>query len=124
MKKIAAIVLGLIVAVVSVLLLLSNLDRNREANLDNFAKCLTGKGIVMYGAYWCSHCQNEKNAFGDSFQFVNYVECTEKPSECSASGIESYPTWILPGGGKLVGEQGVSKLQEVSGCPLFSDDKN
>ena len=38
--------------------------------LDEFAKCLTSKSIVMYGAAWCPHCQQEKTDFGDSFQLV------------------------------------------------------
>ncbi|MEX2033198.1 MAG: hypothetical protein WD889_01385 [Candidatus Colwellbacteria bacterium] len=94
------------------------LPKESKANLDSFAQCLSSKGAVMYGAYWCSHCQNEKNAFGESFKFVNYVECTEKPNDCLAKGIDGYPTWIFPDGRKLVGEQGITKLQEASGCPL------
>ena len=93
-------------------------QKNEKITFDAFAKCLTEKGAIMYGTYWCPHCKNEKNAFGDSFQFVNYVECTENPNECLAKGIEGYPTWIFPDGKRLIGEQGITKLQEVSGCPL------
>lgn len=85
---------------------------------DNFAKCLAESGAVMYGAYWCPHCQNEKKAFGDSFRFVPYVECTEEVQKCIAAGIEGYPTWILPGNVRLEGEQGLQKLSAESGCPL------
>jgi len=94
------------------------LPKESEANLDSFAQCLSDKGAVMYGAYWCLHCQNEKDAFGKSFKFVNYVECTEKPNECLAKDVQSYPTWIFPDGKRFVGEQGITKLQEASGCPL------
>ncbi len=38
--------------------------------LDDFAKCLSEKGVTMYGAAWCSHCQNTKKTFGQSFQYV------------------------------------------------------
>lgn len=95
-----------------------SLEQKTKPDLDNFARCLSDRGIVMYGTYWCPHCKNEKNAFGDSFQFVNYVECTENPNECLAKGIEGYPTWIFPDGKKLIGEQGITKLREISGCPL------
>lgn len=87
-------------------------------NFDTFAKCLTERGTVMYGAYWCPHCKNEKKAFGDSFQYINYLECTEEVNECIAAGIKGYPTWILADGTKLVGEQGIEKLSEITGCPL------
>ena len=72
----------------------------------------------MYGANWCSHCQNEKKAFGDSFRFVNYVECPKNTKECRAKGVEGYPTWILSDGKKLVGEQGLGGLARASGCAL------
>lgn len=89
-----------------------------SANLDEFAQCLAEKEVVMYGAYWCSHCQNEKEAFGDSFKYINYIECTEEPQECLAKGIKDYPTWILPNGRKLEGEQGIENLSRESGCQL------
>ncbi len=86
-------------------------------NLDAFAKCLTDKGAVMYGAYWCSHCKAQKEAFGQSFQYVNYVECTEKPDVCNAAGVESYPTWKIAST-TLVGEISLEDLAVDSGCVL------
>jgi len=72
----------------------------------------------MYGAVWCSHCQSEKNAFGDSFKYVPYVECPDDPQKCLSLGITGYPTWILPDGKRLLGEQGIEKLSQESGCVL------
>ncbi|MEK7078256.1 MAG: hypothetical protein AAB911_01675 [Patescibacteria group bacterium] len=110
--------------------------RGQESNaaIDSFAKCLSQQGVVMYGAEWCAHCQNEKKAFGTSFQYINYVECPKDPNKCLAAGIEGYPTWIFsdPSAGsinspqassgqvakKLVGEQGLEKLSTESGCQL------
>ncbi len=60
---------------------------------DSFAKCLTEKGWTMYGAKWCSHCQAQKDLFGDSFQYVTYVECPDNAELCVAEGINGYPTW-------------------------------
>lgn len=85
---------------------------------DGFAKCLAEKKITMYGADWCSHCQNEKRAFGSSFQFVPYVECPQNPQACLEKGVTGYPTWIFSDGKKFVGEQGIEKLSQESGCPL------
>jgi len=85
---------------------------------DDFARCLAGKNVVMYGANWCPHCQNEKKAFGDSFRLVPYVECPEDPQRCLAAGIAGYPTWIFPDGNKFEGEQGLKRLSQESGCPL------
>lgn len=88
---------------------------------DDFARCLAGKNVTMYGADWCSHCQKEKLAFGDSFKLVPYVECPQNIKECVAKGIEGYPTWIFPDGRKLSGEQGLEKLSAESGCPLIKN---
>lgn len=89
-----------------------------EGKYDTFAKCLTAKGAIMYGANWCSHCQNEKKAFGESFKFINYVECPQNPKQCLDAGVNGYPTWIFSNGKKLVGEQGLKKLSQASGCPF------
>jgi len=86
--------------------------------LDNFAQCLRDKGITMYGADWCAHCQNEKKAFGNSFKHVPYIECPDNPKQCLDAGIKGYPTWVFPDGKKLEGEQGIEKLSQESGCPL------
>jgi hypothetical protein len=85
---------------------------------DNFAKCLASKNITMYGAAWCSHCQNQKNMFGDSFEYVPYVECSDEPQKCIDAGVTSIPMWSFPGGRQLIGEQTFEKLSEVSNCPL------
>src|SRR3990167_8799212 len=85
---------------------------------DEFAKCLASSGVTMYGAYWCSHCQNEKRNFGSSFQYVPYVECTQEVELCRAKGVAGYPTWITEDGKKYEGEQGLNRLAEISGCEL------
>lgn len=82
---------------------------------DALAKCLTEKGVKMYGAEWCSHCKNQKNAFGSSFQYVDYIECTQRESDCKAAGVDGYPTWII-GGVKYPGEQDLGTLAKLSGC--------
>lgn len=93
-------------------------DSGTANTLDAFAKCLADKGITMYGADWCPHCQNEKKAFGASFKYVPYVECPDEPDKCLAAGIEGYPTWIMKDGRKFEGELGLNKLSELSGCSL------
>lgn len=96
--------------------------KNTATALDSFAQCLTEKGFVMYGTYWCSHCRNEKEAFGDSFQYAAYVECTEEPGRCAGANVQKTPTWVAPGGVFLEGEQGIGRLSEVSGCALDKID--
>jgi len=93
------------------------LNNRAAGNYDEFAKCLSQKEAAMYGAYWCGHCQNQKKMFGDSFKFVNYIECTENQGLCSEKGIDGYPTWIV-NGQKYPGEMSFQKLSELTECNL------
>lgn len=95
---------------------------------DGFAQCLTEKGVKMYGAWWCPHCQNQKDLFGSAFEFVDYVECSPGSSkgmsqQCKDAGIEGYPTWVFADGSKASGEQSFEGLSEKTSCPLPSTDE-
>lgn len=120
MKNNLLVLLGVGVVLVAAAAILPSAPK-QDAALDAFAACLAEKKITMYGADWCPHCQNEKNAFGASFRLVPYVECPQEPQQCLDAGISGYPTWVLPDGTKLVGEQGLKKLSEESGCSLYAD---
>ena len=85
---------------------------------DSFAKCVTSYGLTMYGAAWCPHCADEKKAFGDSFRYINYVECPDNIKLCTDLGINGYPTWIDAAGKKFEGEQGLAGLAKITGCEL------
>lgn len=88
-----------------------------ETDLEEFAKCLTDSGAVMYGTKYCGHCANQKTAFGDAFEYINYVECTENRDLCVAKNILSVPAWEIDGEFH-VGEQKLEALSELSGCAL------
>jgi hypothetical protein len=84
---------------------------------DTFAKYLTEKGAIMYGTEWCSHCKNQKALFGESFQYVNYIDCDKYSASCSDAGITGYPTWII-NKTKYSGEQSLEKLAKLTGYDL------
>jgi hypothetical protein len=82
---------------------------------EKLAKCLTDKGIKMYGSMYCPHCAEQKSLFGDSFKLVNYTECANPDNADACAGLEGVPAWDI--NGKLYyGKQELSKLQELSGC--------
>jgi hypothetical protein len=91
---------------------------------DAFAKCLTERGIKMYGAFWCPHCEDQRKDFGRSFRYVNYVECgvrgnlNAQTAACTISGIESYPTWEFADGSRVKGRVPLQILSGLSGCEL------
>lgn len=94
---------------------------------DTLAQCLTDAGAKMYGASWCSHCKDQKEAFGDSFSKVTYVECATPGNpnvmiqECKNAGIEGYPTWVFSDGSRLTGFQDFQTLADKTGCALPAD---
>lgn len=90
---------------------------------DGFAKCLADNGTKMYGAYWCQHCASQKQMFGDSFEFVNYIECSlpnraGQTQECKDARINAYPTWEFKDGKRIEGELALGQLSQYSGCSL------
>ena len=121
-KYTIVVVLLLIVGFVVWGVLQAKKNTQSSAEVVAFAQCLASKKVTMYGAYWCSHCQNQKALFGDAFKYVPYVECTENEKLCSAKGVEGFPTWIVTDAAgkdtKLVGEQSFEDLSRASGCPV------
>jgi thiol-disulfide isomerase/thioredoxin len=96
-------------------------DTKVDTKYDALAQCLTEKGVVFYGAYWCPHCLDQKKMFGDSMKYVNYVECdargeNAKPEECQKAGVENYPTWTFPGQEKLKGAHPLEELAKKANC--------
>jgi len=98
-------------------------------NYDEFAQCLTADGWAMYGTFWCPNCGRQKLLFGDSFQYVEDVECDPRgdnpqTDRCLIRNIEKTPTWIKESEDNVteferhIGVQSLERLSELSGCPL------
>lgn len=112
----------MMVSAAAIILVVASLGcvSNTSSRTDALAKCLTEKGAKMYGADWCPHCKNQKVAFGDSFKYIDYIECDPQgpnanPEACKAAGIQGYPTWVIDGA-KYPGEQDLATLSKLSGC--------
>ncbi|MCF7861887.1 hypothetical protein K9M79_06595 [Candidatus Woesearchaeota archaeon] len=96
---------------------IENTLETQPADVSNevLAQCLTEKGVVMYGTLWCSHCNNQKSMFGDSFKYIDFIDCDQERQVCSDEGVRGYPTWIIAGRA-YSGEQTFEKLKQASGC--------
>jgi hypothetical protein len=86
------------------------------------AQALTKAGAKMYGAFWCSHCQDQKAEFGSAFKDVTYVECApdkanpyKQSSACKAANIEGYPTWIFADGSRVESVMTYDELSQKIG---------
>ena len=97
----------------------------RTHKYDGFARCLKDRQVKMYGAYWCPHCAEQKEMFGESFEFAPYIECgvagdrrAEQPV-CKEAGIQHFPTWQFPPTGERVeAVMPFADLSSRTGCPL------
>jgi hypothetical protein len=73
---------------------------------DGFAKCLSEKGVVMYGEDWCPNTIGQKEMFGKSFKYVNYQIKTD---------LRIRPTWVIEGK-EYETVQSFQRLAELTGC--------
>lgn len=114
-KNIRIVVLAsMLVAAVGYLFMMIS---SAPGNFDNFTKCLTEKGMVVYGNDWCRYTQEQMSAFGSSTGYLNYIKCDENEGLCRRKGVQITPTWEIDGKA-YSGVQTFETLSEVSGCGL------
>jgi uncharacterized membrane protein/glutaredoxin len=80
------------------------------------AEHLSASGAVMYSAWWCPHCHDQKQLFGkEAAARLKVIECApdgrnSQKELCEAKKIEGFPTWEI--NGRL--DSGVKPLQELA----------
>ncbi len=84
------------------------------------AEHLTATGVVMYSAYWCPHCHDQKELFGkEATAKLKIVECApdgrnSQAALCASKKIEGFPTWEI--NGRLdSGQKSLAQLAAMSG---------
>jgi len=87
----------------------------------DLARDLNASGARMYGAFWCPHCLEQKEAFGaEAMGAFPYVECfpdgwkkgMEQAPACKEAGIRGYPTWVI-NGKKIEGGRDLPRLRDI-----------
>ena len=90
------------------------------------AEHLTKEGAVMYNAYWCPHCHDQKEMFGkEAAEKLNLIECSKdgfnnKRELCEAKNITGFPTWEI-NGSLDSGVKSLKELAELSNYPNTKD---
>ena len=90
------------------------------------AEHLTKEGVVMYSAFWCSHCRDQKEMFGkEATERLNVVECADKGYNnkrelCEAKGITAFPTWEINGSIN----SGVKSLKDLAELSNYKNTKD
>jgi len=108
----------LLISIVFILLVLTGIgigvgfvNANKPGLVDDFAKCLTEKGAVMYGAPLCKYTAGQKAMFGNSMRLIDYRDFTKDPN------VEITPTWLI-NGAYYQNVQTFDRLSALTGCPL------
>jgi uncharacterized membrane protein len=81
---------------------------------------LTATGAVMYSAYWCPHCHDQKQLFGkEATARLKIIECApdgrnSQAALCASKNIQGFPTWEIKG--QLdSGQKTLAQLAALSG---------
>ncbi len=83
------------------------------------AQHLAEVGATKYTAYWCPHCFDQKQLFGEeAYAIVPHIECTEdglngEPQKCTGV-VRAFPTWVIDGE-VYEGTQTLERLAELTG---------
>ncbi|KAJ1634095.1 hypothetical protein T492DRAFT_976433 [Pavlovales sp. CCMP2436] len=82
----------------------------------------------MFGAYWCSHCLDQKEAIGkEAMSHLPYVECAKDGADsqfplCRQLDVPGYPTWEI-GGRLFPGEKSVNELARLLDDKAYASSK-
>ncbi|MBD0334704.1 MAG: vitamin K epoxide reductase family protein [Cyanobacteria bacterium Co-bin13] len=84
------------------------------------AQHLADTGAIFYGAWWCPHCHEQKQLFGQQASAIlPYEECSEPDGQtqtaaCQTAEIRGYPTWEI-NGQRYSGAKSLTDLAQLSG---------
>lgn len=105
--------------------LLFNLWPSEQGNYDALAQCMTDKGVVMYSSFRCGVCARTKALLGNSFQYINEIECHPQGPKaqtelCIAKQLQGTPTWTIEQNGAEIkrhtGFLSADELADFAGC--------
>ncbi len=86
----------------------------------DLADHLSAEGAVMYSAYWCPHCHDQKELFGkQASDQLKVVECAPDGRDnqadlCKRKGLTGFPSWEIKGQIDS-GVKPLSELADLSG---------
>jgi hypothetical protein len=112
MSKNFALTVLIIIIVILVALAIIYLPKNNVEK--ETAQCI-GKNSVLYVQLGCRACETQEELFGDSYQYLNVVDCFFERELCAEKEIGATPTWII-NNVTYKGVQKIKTLEELTGC--------
>ena len=91
-----------------------------------FAKYLKENNVVMYSAYWCPHCHDQKQLFGKkAVKELKIIECAKDGKDnqydlCKTKGINGFPSWEI----KNEIYSGIKNLNDLAIMTGYEEETN
>ena len=79
---------------------------------EEIAKCI-GRESLIYTQLGCHACLIQEEMFGDSYKYLNKIDCFYEREKCLDIGAT--PTWII-NGQRYEGVHSIEELQNLTGC--------
>jgi len=111
-KRTKNILVNILIIVLVLIIALLILKKPASETEEGIAKCISGNSI-LYIQEGCSHCEIQKNLFGNYSDYLTIVDCTKNPEKCLE--ISATPTWII-NQKQYRGVQSIQKLKELTSC--------
>lgn len=77
-------------------------------------ECIASKS-TLYIRTGCPYCEEQKELFGENFDYLNVIDCMEEPAVCTTEAIAVVPTWVIDSE-KIEGVQSIAKLKKLTEC--------
>jgi glutaredoxin len=97
-----------------------HIDTVSGASETALVEYLAANDVKFYGAYWCSHCQEQKSLFGAAAAAkLPYIECAADGENsqrqlCKDKDIKYFPTWVI-GGKYFTGTKDLKEIAKLAG---------
>lgn len=107
------ITLSIIILIIIASLVFLSTKKTPEIS-EETAKCI-GEKTILFTQLGCTHCEAQKELFGDNIKYLNIIDCFYKNSECSKNNITAVPTWKI-NDNYYKGTKTIEELKELTGC--------
>lgn len=111
-KKNTLITWIIIIAVIILGIVLATRSPNQSSVPEEIAQCI-GENSMLYVQLGCTHCETQKQMFGDNYKSLNIIDCFYERDKCQ--NIKATPTWLIDGK-YYEGVQSIERLQNLTGC--------
>ncbi len=111
-KRVKNTIINILIIAAIISLALVIINKPLQNTDKQTSKCIASQS-TLYIQLGCHACRTQEEMFGESYQYLNVVDCYYESEKCSE--IQYTPTWII-NNEFYIGVQSIDKLKELTGC--------